>query len=96
MQASNQAVASTVSDTSGAIGYVGLGYVTSSIKAVDVDGIKPNKETVLTGKYPIGRPLFMYTNGTPGGLAKEFIDFILSPQGQKLVEEEGFVALGGK
>ena len=96
MQASNQAVASTVSDTSGAIGYVGLGYVTSSVKVVDVDGIKPDKETVLTGKYPVGRPLFMYTNGTPKGLAKEFIDFILSPEGQKLVEEEGFVALSGK
>ncbi|MCX5687739.1 MAG: PstS family phosphate ABC transporter substrate-binding protein [Candidatus Omnitrophica bacterium] len=96
MQASNQAVASTVSDTSGAIGYVGLGYVTSSVKAIDVDGIKASTETVLTGKYPVGRPLFMYTNGAPKGLAKEFIDFILSPEGQKLVEEEGFVALGGK
>ena len=96
MQASNQAVASTVADTTGAIGYVGLGYVTSSIKAVDVDGVTANKETVLTGKYPIGRPLFMYTNGSSKGLVKEFIDFILSPEGQKLVEEEGFVALSGK
>jgi phosphate transport system substrate-binding protein len=96
MQASNQAVASTVSDTLGAVGYVGLGYVTSSVKALDVDGVKPGKETVLTGKYPVGRPLFMYTNGAPKGLAKEFIDFILSSDGQKLVEEEGFVALSGK
>jgi len=96
MQASNQAVASTVADTPGAIGYVGLGYLTSSVKAVDVDGVKADKETVLTGKYPIARPLFMYTNGAPKGLAKEFIDFILSPQGQKLVEEDGFVALSGK
>jgi len=94
MQASNQAVASTVADTSGAIGYVGLGYLTSSVKAVDVDGVKADKETVLSNKYPIGRPLFMYTNGSPKGLAKEFIDFILSPEGQKLVEEDGFVALG--
>jgi phosphate transport system substrate-binding protein len=38
----------------------------------------------------------MYTNGSPKGLVKEFIDFILSPEGQKLVEEEGFVALSGK
>ena len=93
MQASNQAVASTVSDTSGAIGYVGLGYLTSSVKAVDVDGVKADKETVLSNKYPIGRPLFMYTNGAPKGLAKQFIDFILSPEGQKIVDEEGFVAL---
>ena len=93
LQASNQAVASTVSRTPGAIGYVGLGYLSSSVKAVDVDGVKASKETVLSNKYPIGRPLFMYTNGTPKGLSKQFIDYILSPEGQKLVEEEGFVGL---
>lgn len=93
LQASNQAVASTISRTPGGIGYVGLGYVTSSVKAVDVDGVKANKETVLSGKYPVSRPLFMYTNGAPKGLVKEFIDYILSDKGQKLVEEEGFVGL---
>jgi len=93
MQASNQAVASTVSRTTGAVGYVGLGYVTSSVKAVDVNGVKASKETVLTNKYLLGRPLFMYTNGEPKGLAKQFIDYILSPEGQKLAEEEGFVGL---
>lgn len=93
LQASNQAVASTVGRTPGAIGYVGLGYVSSSVKAVDVDGVKASKETVLSNKYPIGRPLFMYTNGAPKGLAKDFIDFILSANGQKIVEEEGFVGL---
>jgi phosphate transport system substrate-binding protein len=93
MQASNQAVASTVSRTAGAIGYVGLGYLSSSVKAVTVDGVMVSKETVLTGAYPVGRPLFMYTNGKPQGLAKDFIDYILSPEGQKLVEEEGFVGL---
>lgn len=93
LQASNQAVASTVSRTPGAIGYVGLGYLSSSVKAVEVDGVKASKETVLSNKYPIGRPLFMYTNGVPQGLVKQFIDYILSPDGQKLVEEEGFVGL---
>jgi phosphate transport system substrate-binding protein len=93
MQASNQAVASVVARTPGGIGYVGLGYLSASVKAVDVDGVKPAKETVLSNKYPIGRPLFMYTNGVPQGLAKQFIEYILSPQGQKLVEDEGFVGL---
>ncbi|MDD5595810.1 MAG: PstS family phosphate ABC transporter substrate-binding protein [Candidatus Omnitrophica bacterium] len=93
LQASNQAVASTVASTPGAIGYVGLGYVTSSVKAVDVDGVKASKETVLTGKYQLGRPLFMYTNGEPKGLTKQYIDYILSQEGQKLVEGEGFVGL---
>ena len=93
LQASNQAVASTVSRTTGGIGYVGLGYVSSSVKAVDVDGVRATSETVLSGKYPICRPLFMYTDGAPKGLSKQFIDYILSPEGQKLVEEEGFVGL---
>lgn len=93
MQASNQAVASIVSRTPGAIGYVGLGFLSSNIQAVQIDGITPSKETVLSGKYPIGRPLFMYTNGAPQGLAKDLIDFIKSPEGQELVEEDGFVAL---
>jgi phosphate transport system substrate-binding protein len=93
MQASNQAVASTVARTPGAIGYVGLGFLSDEVKALEIDGVMPSKETVLNSKYPIGRPLFMYTNGEPKGLAKEIIDFIKSPEGQKLVDEEGFVAL---
>jgi len=93
LQASNQAVTSVVSKTPGGIGYVGLGYLSGGVKALDVDNVKASKETVLTGKYSIGRPLFMYTNGTPKGLTKDFIDFILSKDGQKLVEEEGFVGL---
>lgn len=93
MQASNQAVASTVARTPGAIGYVGLGYLSAEVKAVLVDGTMPSKETVLTNAYPLGRPLFMYTNGTPKGMVKELLDFIKSPEGQKLVEGEGFVGL---
>ncbi|MGC9325276.1 MAG: PstS family phosphate ABC transporter substrate-binding protein [Desulfomonilia bacterium] len=91
--ASNQAVAQTVSQTPGAIGYVGLGYLTSKVKAVTVDGVRCTKDTVLSGKYPLSRPLYMYTNGAPSGAVKEFIDFVLGPDGQKLVEEEGFVGL---
>lgn len=93
LQASNQAVASTVERTPQAIGYVGLGYISDSVKALEVDGVIPTKETVLTGKYGVSRPLFMYTNGKPQGAAKEFIDFIKSAEGSKLIEEEGFVAL---
>jgi len=93
MQASNQAIASTVSRTEGAIGYVGLGYLTPEVKAIDVDGVKASKETVLNNKYALGRPLFMYTNGEPRDEVKEFIDYILSPDGQKMVEEQGFVRL---
>jgi phosphate transport system substrate-binding protein len=91
MQASNQAVASTVSKIPGAIGYVGLGYLSSQVKALTFDGVMPSRETVLNNKYKLARPLFMYTNGEPKGIIKEFIDFVLSVEGQKLVEEVGFV-----
>ena len=93
MQASNQAVVSTVESNSSAIGYCGLGYIKEGVKALPVNGIVPSKETVLSGKYVLSRPLFMYTNGTPSGTVKDFIDFIKSSEGQKIVAEEGFVEL---
>ncbi|MDD5070215.1 MAG: PstS family phosphate ABC transporter substrate-binding protein [Candidatus Omnitrophica bacterium] len=93
LQASNQAVSTTVSKTPGAIGYVGLGYVSDSVKAVTVNGVVASKETVLSGQYLLSRPLFMYTNGQPKGLVKEYIDFVLSATGQRLAEENGYVGL---
>ncbi len=92
-QTSNQAIATIISTTKGAIGYVGLGYVNSTVKAIEVNEITPSQETVASGKYPISRPLFMYTNGAPQGIAKDFIQFIWSGEGQKIVEEQGFVPL---
>ena len=93
MQASNQAVASTVAKTPGAIGYVGLGYISSQVKALTLNGVVPSSKTVLSNKYSLARPLFMYTNGSPQGVVKVFLDFVLSEEGQKLVKEAGFVGL---
>jgi phosphate transport system substrate-binding protein len=91
--ASNGAVSQTVAQTPGAIGYVGLGYLTKKEKAVDVNGVKCTEANVLSKKYPVSRPLFMYTNGAPKGDAKKFIDFVKGREGQKIVKEEGFVPL---
>jgi phosphate transport system substrate-binding protein len=93
MQASSQAVASTVSRTPGGIGYAGLAFLSDAVKAIPVDGVMPSKETVLTKKFPYSRPVFMYTDGAPEGLVKEFLDYIKSAEGQAMVEEEGFVGL---
>jgi phosphate transport system substrate-binding protein len=93
MQASNQAVATIISQTPSAIGYVGLGYVTKDFKPLEIEGVMPSKETVLSGKYPVTRPLFMYSNGQPQGLAKEYLDFVKSKEGQDIVEEQGYVGL---
>ncbi len=89
--ASNQAVAQTVAQTPGAIGYVGHGYLTPKVKAVTVDKIECTKQTIQSEKYPLSRYLYVYTNGKPTGNVQKFIGFILSKEGQKLVEEEGFV-----
>lgn len=93
MQASNQAVVAAVSRTPAGIGYVGLGYISGSVKAVTIDGVKPSRETVLSKKYRYARPLFMYTDGEPKGAVKQYIDFVCGKEGQKLVEELGFVGL---
>jgi phosphate transport system substrate-binding protein len=93
LNASNQAVATTVANTPGAIGYVGLGYLSSAIKDLTVDGVECTKPNVVNGSYPLARNLYMYTNGKPQGVVKDFIDFIMSSEGQKLVDKAGFVAV---
>ncbi len=93
MLASNNAVVSTIAGTPGAIGYAGLGYVNKTVNAVKVDNVMPSKSTIQSGSYPIARTLHMYTNGAPKGLAKRYIDFILSNEGQKIVEEQGFISV---
>ncbi len=90
-QASNKAVAVTVSNTKGAIGYIGMAYLEPKVKALAVEGVMPSEETVRKGIYPISRPLFFYVRGEPKGLVKEFVDFVLSPDGQKLVKEVGYI-----
>ena len=92
-QGSNKTVGTIVSTTEGAIGYVGLGYLSSAVKALEVNGIQVNSSTVGNGKYPISRPLYMYTNGAPEGIARQFLEFIWSETGQEIVIEQGFVGL---
>ncbi len=95
---SNGAVKQTVAQTPGAIGYVGLGYLDGTVKAVpilvDGDAIEPSVRNVLDGKYPISRPLLLLTKGEPKGLAQDYIRFLLGPEGQKIMLDEGFVPLG--
>ncbi|MHA2002002.1 MAG: phosphate ABC transporter substrate-binding protein [Promethearchaeota archaeon] len=91
---SNGAVKTEVSLTEASIGYVGLGYVDSDVHAIKIDNVMPSIETVVDGTYPISRELYMYTDGEATGLAKYYIDLILSPIGQAIVEKEGFVPIG--
>jgi phosphate transport system substrate-binding protein len=76
-----------------------MGYKTPAVNWLKIAskkgeaGVEPGVEAARSGKYPIARKLYMYTAGEPQGEVKAFIDWVLSPEGQKLVETEGFVPL---
>lgn len=92
-------VVEVVGRTHCAIGYSGMGYATDHVKmlkvatASDAPYYAPNLENVLAKSYPIARPLYMYSLGEPTGEAKAYLDWILSPEGQNIVQELGFVPL---
>lgn len=90
-QASNGAIKSRVASTPNAIGFVGLGFADNSVKALLVDGVEPDARTVKNGTYPIHRALFMYTNGQPSGVVKQFIDMPKTAEGKQIISEIGFV-----
>jgi phosphate transport system substrate-binding protein len=93
LQASNGAIVQTVSKNKYALGYIGLGYLDKSTKALTVGGVPASAKTAISKEYPISRPLYLYTNGEPKGESAKFIRFVLSPAGQKIVAKEGFVPL---
>jgi len=91
VQNSNGAVRQLVSDDVNAIGFISLGLVNDNVKALKLDGIAPTRENVINDSYPLYRPFLYVFVGTPEGLAKEFIDFTLSHEGQQLLESEGLI-----
>ncbi len=99
MLSSSQAIADEVAGNPAAIGYYGMGYISKKQKPVAVakDELSvyetPTIENVINGKYPISRPLFLYTNGVPADLVKKFVDFTLSKEGQDIVLATDFVPI---
>jgi len=88
LQQSNGQIRTTVSTTPNAIGYISFGFLDESVNIVSIDGFEPSVANVKNGSYPVFRPLNMLTNGDPDPLAKAFLDFILSAEGQAIVAEE--------
>ena len=88
MLPSSQAIADEVANNPAAVGYYGMGYISTKQKAVAVAKdaqtpyVQPTTESVVTGAYPISRPLFFCTNGEPKGLVRKFLDYALSPEGR--------------
>jgi phosphate transport system substrate-binding protein len=99
MLSSSRAIYDEIYQNPNALGYVGMGFINDKVKAISVaankkDGyIYPTPENVTNGKYPILRPLYLYTNGIPQGVVKMFIDYALSSAGQKIVLKEDFVPI---
>ena len=90
-------VVEVIGRTPCAIGYSGMGYATSHVKMLEIATAPgepyyaPNLENVLAKSYPIARPLYMYSLGEPTGEIKAYLDWILSAEGQKIVQQLGFV-----
>jgi len=89
VQNSTGAVRTTVSGDKNAIGYISLSKVNKDVKALKIDGVEATEANVKNKTYKLQRPFNYVTKGEPNQLAKAFIDFVLSAEGQKLIEEEG-------
>jgi phosphate transport system substrate-binding protein len=92
-------VVELVGNTPCAIGYSGMGYATDRVKMLKVapkagaPAVEPTPEAAQNRSYPIARPLFLYTLGQPTGEVKAYIDWILSPEGQRVVAQNGYVPI---
>ncbi|HBA68385.1 MAG TPA: phosphate ABC transporter substrate-binding protein [Lachnospiraceae bacterium] len=73
------------------VGYISLGSLNDTVKAVRIDGIEATVENIENGTYKIARPFNIVTKGTVSGEAQDFIDFIMSADGQKVIEEDGYI-----
>ncbi|MDQ1239356.1 MAG: phosphate transport system substrate-binding protein [Thermodesulfobacteriota bacterium] len=90
---SNGAMKVALGKDPNAIGYVGIGHIDNTIKAVTLDGIIPSQEHAADGSYKVTRKLYMNTKGEPVGLAKVFIEYIQGPEGSIFVKKSGYIPL---
>ncbi len=92
---STSVMLTTVKDNVAAIGYVSLGSLSDDVKAVKVDGVEATAENVKNGSYKVSRPFnIAYKEDKLSDLAKDFISYIMSNEGQAIIEEEGYIAVG--
>ncbi len=89
---STEIVLSNVASDPSAIGYVSLGSLNDKVKALKIDGAEATVDNIKSGTYKISRPFNIATNGTPSDAAQDFINYILSSEGQKVVEDAGYIA----
>lgn len=88
---SNGAMRAAISQDPYGIGYVSLGHLDNTVKAVAIDGVQPSIQAVKEGKYKIVRGLYSCTKGEPKGLTKKFIDFLFGPEAISIIRANGFI-----
>lgn len=90
---STDVMLTTVSGDEYAIGYVSLGSLNDSVKAVSIDGTEAAVDNIKNGSYTIARPFQIATNGKTSDAAQDFIQFILSAEGQKVISDNGYITM---
>jgi phosphate transport system substrate-binding protein len=93
VQDSNGAIRQVVGSDPNAIGYISLGLVNKTVKALKISGVEPNLKNIFYGRYRLVRPFLFVFNGKPEGEANSFLEFVLSPEAQELLQKEGLVTI---
>jgi len=93
VQDSNGAIRQVVGSDPNAIGYISLGLVNETVKALKISGVEPNLKNIFYGHYRLVRPFLFVFNGKPEGEASSFLEFVLSPEAQELLQKEGLVTI---
>ena len=90
---STEVMMTTVAGDENAIGYASMGYLNDTVKAVQVNGVDPTAENVKNGTYELARPFNIATLGDVSDVAQDFINFIMSAEGQAVIEEKGYIKI---
>ena len=89
--ASNGAMKTAVANNPHAIGYISVGHMDETVAPMALEGVIPTLDTVKSGHYPVARGLYSNTKGEPAGLTKLFIEYLLTPEGQQIAADNGFI-----
>lgn len=90
---SNGAIKTAIRQDKNAIGYIGIGYMDSSVQGLIIDSMIPTQENICNGSYTISRLLYMNTKGEPDGITKLFIDYIYSSDGRDITTKAGYIPI---
>lgn len=91
VQDSNGSIRETVANDKYAISYLSHGLVNDKIRALNLNGVECTAENIIGGTYKLARPVYLLTKGEPSGAVKDFIDFMLSPESQKVITAKGLL-----